>query len=175
MELLIIYGTTEGQTRKICEFLRDEADKTGHNVHLFEATQEPPFPSGFDAVIIAGSMHAGSYQNTVRHYVEDRHKALNNMNSVFLSVSLAAAAKDEPELFKELKKQTEDFLIQTGWNPKHIEYVAGALLYTKYDFFKRFIMRLMSKRSGGETDTSKDHEYTNWEQVRGVLTKLESM
>lgn len=173
MKLMIIYGTTEGHTRKICEFLKNEAEKSGHQAELFDATQQPPLPDKYDAIIIAGSVHAGTYQNSVRHYVEELHEELNNMKSHFLSVSLAAAT-DEQEIWDELKNQTEKFLLQTGWNPKHIEYVAGALLYTKYDFFKRLLMRLISKRSGGETDTSKDHEYTDWNQVRDLINQLES-
>lgn len=37
MNTLIIYATTEGHTRKIAEFLRDEAHKTGRDVTLFDA------------------------------------------------------------------------------------------------------------------------------------------
>jgi menaquinone-dependent protoporphyrinogen oxidase len=40
--------------------------------------------------------------------------------------------------------------------------VAGALVYTKYDYFKRLVMKLIADRRGGDTDTSKDHEYTDW-------------
>lgn len=174
MKLMIIYGTTEGHTRKICEFLKNKAEKSGHHTELFDATQHPPSPDNYDAIIIAGSVHAGTYQNSVRHYAEEWHKELNNMKSLFLSVSLAAAT-DEHETRDELSKQTEKFLLQTGWNPKHIEYAAGALLYTKYDFFKRLLMRLISKRSGGDTDTSKDHEYTDWKRVEELIHHLDSI
>ncbi len=40
--------------------------------------------------------------------------------------------------------------------------VAGALLYTKYNFLVRFVMRRIAKKGGPETDTSRDYEYTNW-------------
>jgi menaquinone-dependent protoporphyrinogen oxidase len=40
--------------------------------------------------------------------------------------------------------------------------VAGALKYTQDDFFKRLMLQMISKSSGGSTDTSKDHEYTDW-------------
>jgi menaquinone-dependent protoporphyrinogen oxidase len=171
MKIMIIYSTTEGHTRTIGEFLRDEALKAGHLPALFDSTVKPPSPEEYEAVIIAGSVHAGKYQAALQHYVHEHHETLNKMNTVFLSVSLTAAS-DETESWKELRQQTEDFLIATGWKPALIEYVAGALLYTKYDFLKRFLMRVISKRSGGDIDSSKDYIYTDWEQVKGVLEKV---
>ncbi len=174
MKLMIVYGSTEGQTRKICEFLRDESEKAGHSPALFDAMVTPPDPAEFDAVLVAASLHGGKYQVTVKDFVQKYHRSLNQMNSGFISVSLTAAT-DEPESWKELKQHTEDFLIETGWKPNFVEQVAGALRYTQYDYLKRFIMRMISRRSGGETDTSQDHEYTDWDQVRNTISKIEKM
>jgi menaquinone-dependent protoporphyrinogen oxidase len=44
--------------------------------------------------------------------------------------------------------------------------IAGALKYTQYDFFKRLIMKMIAKREGQTTDTSKDYEYTDWNAVK---------
>ena len=172
MKLMIIYATTEGHTRTICEYLRDEAEKAGHSVALIDSTVTPPAPGEYDAVIISGSIHGGKYQSALKHYTLEHRETLNGMKSVFLSVSLTAAA-DEPESWKELRQQTEDFLTETGWQPLFTEQVAGALLYTKYDFMKRFLMRVITKRAGGDTDTSQDFVYTDWNQVRGIVPKIE--
>lgn len=174
MKLMIVYGSTEGQTRKISEFLRDESEKAGHIPALFDAMVTPPDPAEFDAVLVAASLHGGKYQVTVKDFVQKYHRSLNQMNSGFLSVSLTAAT-DEPESWKELKQHTEDFLLETGWKPNFVEQIAGALLYTQYDYFKRFIMRMISQRAGGDTDTSHDHEYTDWNQVQGVIHKIEEL
>lgn len=174
MKLMIVYGSTEGQTRKICEFLRNESEKAGHIPALFDTTVTPPAPDEFDAALIAASMHGGKYQVPVRDYVQTHHTTLNKMKTGFISVSLTAAT-DEPESWKELKQHTEELLLETGLEPGFIEQVAGALRYTQYDFFKRFIMRMISKRSGGDTDTSQDFEYTDWDQVRGVIRKIETL
>ena len=172
MKLLIVYGSTEGQTRKICEFLRDEAVQKDHQVELDDSTQNPRPPGEFDAVIIGASVHASSYQTSVEHYVQKHQESLKRIPGVFISVSLTAAS-NEPESWKELYDITQNFLNKTGWIPQHVEQVAGALKYTEYNFFKRFIMRMIAQKSGGETDTSKDYEYTDWKQVKNVLTKLE--
>lgn len=172
MKLLIVYGTTEGQTRKICEFLRDKAKENGHEVSVFDSTGPDLHPEGFDAVIVGASLHAEKYQSSVRHYVQKHHEDLNTIPSAFLSVSLTAA-HDEPESWKELKEITDNFLEKTGWEPTYVEQVAGALRYTEYNFLKKFIMRMIAQKSGDSTDTSKDHEYTDWDQVERVLKRLE--
>jgi len=172
MKLLIVYGTTEGQTRKICNYLRDKAIDNGHQVSIVDATGPDIDPSGFDAVIIGASLHAEKYQSSVVHYLQEHHESLNNMPTGFLSVSLAAMY-EEPEYKKELEKITSKFLDKTGWNPTLVEQVAGALRYTKYNFLKKFIMRMIAQKNGGSTDTSKDTEYTDWNQVKRFLGNLE--
>lgn len=174
MKIMIVYATTEGHTRSIAGFLEEKAEKEGHTVGLFDATVRPPSPEGYDAVIIASSVHMGKYQTAIEHYVREHHQVLNDMPTMFISVSLAAAS-DNDASWDELKQQTEDFMISTGLKAKHIEYVAGALLYTKYDFFKRFIMRTISKREDRETNTSQDYVYTDWDQVAELLKKLEAI
>lgn len=174
MKIMIVYSTTEGHTRTIADFLEEEADKPGHQAGLFNATVQPPSPEGYDAVIIAGSVHAGKYQTSIEHYAREYHRELNELPLIFISVSLTAASDDDVS-WKELKQQTESFMLSTGLKPDHTEYVAGALLYTKYDFFKRFIMRSINKKSGGDTDTSQDHVYTDWEQIAAIPAKLESL
>jgi len=172
MKLLIVYSTTEGQTKKICEYLRDEAKRSGHDVTLMNAAETYLHPENFDAVIIGASVHAEKYQDSIKDYVQEYNKDLNNVHGAFISVSLTAAS-NEPESWNELEQNTEDFLNETDWHPAYIEQVAGALRYSEYNFFKKFIMRMIAQKSGGGTDTSQDYEYTDWDQVSRILKKLE--
>lgn len=171
MKLLIVYGTTEGQTRKICRFLRDEALKAANKADISDASDHPRSPEGYDAVIIGASVHQGKYQASIENYVMHYAEKLNTKVSAFISVSLTAAIKEE-ESWKELETITSDFLQKTGWEPTEVEQVAGALRYTQYDFLKKFIMRMIAKRSGGDTDTTHDHEYTQWEQVENLMERI---
>ncbi len=172
MKLLIVYGTTEGQTRKICEYLRDKAKDDGHEVTIVDSTESDIDPGDYDAVLVGASLHAEKYQSSVKHFVQEYHQTLNKKPTGFLSVSLAAI-HEEPEYRKELEEITEKFLGVTGWNPTFVEQVAGALRYTKYNFWKKFIMRMIAQKSGGSTDTSRDMEYTDWNQVKWLLGELE--
>lgn len=164
MNILIIYGTVEGQTRKIARFVKKEAENLGNQVTLSDATDDPPDPDDFDAIIIGSSVHKHEYNAAIIDYASKHLEVLNKKPSLFISVSLTAAA-DEEESWKELEQITKDFLAKVGWNPTAVKQVAGALRYSEYDFFKRFIMRLIAKKQGGGTDTSQDYEYTNWEEL----------
>jgi menaquinone-dependent protoporphyrinogen oxidase len=171
MKVLIIYGSTEGQTRKISHFLKEELMKSGHQVTLADATDKPPLPDGFDLVLIGSSVHMHKYQPAILHYLNKNAAALNKITSGFFSVSMAAAGYDRKSL-EELKEMTNAMLEHTGWKPAQVEYVAGALLYTQYDFFKKLVMRLIAKSKGEDTDTSSDHEYTEWSKLKLFLGKM---
>ena len=166
MNILLIYGTTEGQTRKISEFMKPELEKGGHIITLCDATNHPQGPECFDAVIIASSVHAGKYQSAIKNYIQKHHKQLNNMHSAFVSVSLTAAGDDE-EQWKELEEITTHFLAGCGWKPRMTEYVAGALLFTEYDYFKKVMMRMIAKKEG--RPATGDTEYTDWSKVSWFL------
>ena len=171
MKILIVYGSTEGQTRKIADFLRAEAEKLGHQVRMVDATSNPPQPVGFDLVLIGASVHMHKYQTAVLHYIKSNIENLNKMHCGFFSVSMAAASGDAESL-KELDAVTKAFLKETGWNTAIIEQVAGALLYSKYDFFKKLIMRMIQKSKGGNIDTSEDYEYTDWARLKIFLERM---
>jgi menaquinone-dependent protoporphyrinogen oxidase len=42
---------------------------------------------------------------------------------------------------------------------------AGALRYPRYRWFDKVMIRFIMRMTGGETDTSKEVEYTDWNEV----------
>lgn len=167
--LLIAYGTTEGHTRKIAEFAADIARRDGCEVVLIDSTAAPAVPGrDCDAAILAASVHEGKHQSAMTHFVNDNASWLNRVPSVFLSVSLGIAAAD-PRSKAEAEDNLRQFLAETGWQPVRTRCIAGALRYTRYSFFKRLVMRLIAQRNEGDTDTSRDYEYTDWEDLRRFI------
>jgi menaquinone-dependent protoporphyrinogen oxidase len=171
MRILIIYGTTEGQTRKIARFMEDVLEDTGHKATIADASDEPPAPDGYDAILIGGSIHIHKYQAAVTHYITQHVAALNKMPGAFFSVCLAVAS-DLVDEHHEAEKIANDFVQQTGWKPLMITQIAGALKYTQYDFLKRLIMKMISKREGRTTDTSQDFEFTDWKAVKEFVQEF---
>ncbi len=52
---------------------------------------------------------------------------------------------------------------------------AGALRYPRYRWYDRFMIRLIMKMTGGETDTSKEVVYTDWKQVANFAREVAQM
>lgn len=171
MKLLIVYGTTEGHTRKICRFLAEGAQEMGLDVKLCDSTDSPCDPLDADGVIVAASIHMHKYQSSIMHYCKRFAEELNARPSAFVSVSMTAASEDAEELV-EMHKITQHFLDFVEWKPRMVEQVAGALLYTEYDFFKRFMMKAIARQHHAETDTSKDHDYTDYQALEQFLMKF---
>jgi len=164
MNFLVVYGTTEGQTRKICQFVADRIKVSSHNADLVDAT-DPTLGTlklrGYDGVVVAGSLHVGKFQTSIEEFVKARHQTLNGMRTMFLPVSLSAASHDADDI-KGLADCTGRFVNETGWKPGETHNVAGAFRYTQYDFFKRWGMKLIAYQKGVATDTSRDLELTDW-------------
>lgn len=166
MKVLLVYGTTEGQTRKIAEFVADHLLQLGLRALTANTSEAPaPDPRDFDAVLVAASVHAGRYQPSVIGFVREHLAAITSRANAFLSVSLAAA-DDDPEDVAGLAKCVADFVRETGWTPQRVHHVAGAFRYTSYDFLKRWAMKYIAFRKGAPTDTSRDWELTDWEELR---------
>lgn len=166
--ILIVYGTTEGQTRKIGQRIAAVAQARGHDVQTVDsATLSGPLTGGeHDAVLVGASLHRGRYQSSVERFVRTNLALLNRLPSAFFGVSLVAASRDR-EHAKEADKLVERFLAETGWRAARSASLAGALPYSRYGFFKRLLMRLIVWREGGDTDASRDYEYTDWDAVDG--------
>jgi len=119
MKLLLVYGTTEGQTQKVAQFVHDHLAREGHQTRVFNAidsTAEAADPLEFDAVIIAASLHAGRYQSAVIDFVSKHVAAINARPNAFLSVSLAAASDDQDDV-QGLEQCVANFTQQTGVGP----------------------------------------------------------
>lgn len=170
--VMVVYGTTEGHTRKIAERIGEWLQEAGHRVMVWDSAGEPdPSVSMFDAFVLAGSLHQEKHQSSLAHFVNTNLGYLNSKPTLFLSVSLSAIVKDEKHM-ADARRCIDKFLEETGLKPALAEPVAGALLYTKYDFLKRFLMLQIAKKEGGEVDTSRDHEYTDWEALRSLVLQF---
>jgi menaquinone-dependent protoporphyrinogen oxidase len=163
--LLILYGTTDGHTAKVVNFLAGELRALGGFVDVVQAGTASPDPHNFDGVIVAASVHAGGYQRKVVRWTRARASELRDKPSAFISVCLGVLQK-EPEVQRDLAAIVKRFEDRTGWHPPQVKLVAGALLYTRYGWLKRMVMRSISRKAGGETDVSRDYEYTDWADLR---------
>jgi menaquinone-dependent protoporphyrinogen oxidase len=73
---------------------------------------------------------------------------------------------------QQVRESVTDFFIGSGWHPDTWTIFAGALPYTKYNWFMRRVMRWISQKAGGDTDITRDFEYANWDDVRDFALKI---
>lgn len=164
--ILIVYGTGHGQTAKIARRMADVLHAAGDAVTLADIPVLPRglAPDEFDGVIVGASIHFDRHQDCVAHFVRAHRDALNAMPSGFFSVSGAAAGTTEADRARA-RRYVDEFLRETGWRPGLTESVAGAMAYTRYSPVLRWMAKHVSAKGGGPTDTSRDHEFTDWAQV----------
>lgn len=161
--ILVAYATTEGHTRRVATFVAEELQRGGRPVDLVDVASPAVVNLSpvYAAVILAGSVHAGALQSTLRDFVKHNRDWLAACPTALLAVSLNAAMHDD-ESHAACRADTQKFLDDTGLAPGVVLHVAGALPYTQYDWFKRFAMKSIARKRGGDTDTSRDFEYTDW-------------
>lgn len=166
IKVLIPYGTSEGQTARIAEYLANVIRGHGYAAYPVDLSDSSlPVMDRYDAVLVGASVHMGKHESYVRDFVKKNREALERLPSAFFSVSLAAH-DDTEEARAALEGYIEKFAQETGWHPRMVGLFAGALLYTRYGFFKRWIMNKIARNKGSpDTDTSRDYIYTDWDSV----------
>ena len=160
--ILVLYASTHGHTGKIAARI---AEAIGPAAELRSAdTAKQLEPWRYDAVVVGASIHAGHHQKAVLGWVRDHAGVLNTMPTAFFSVCLTAA-DDTDEARAASQAYIDQTLEETGWKPQLTRTFAGALQYREYDVFTRLLIKLMMRRGGHPTDTSRDHDFTDWDDV----------
>ena len=159
--ILVVYGTTHGHTAKVAGAVAKTLEASGASCDVIAAAEAMRSPADYDGVVVAASVHAGKYQRAVTHWVRAHRAVLDTRPTAFISVCLGVLQTD-PKVERELNGILDRFFSETGWRPHVTTIVAGALAYTKYNWFIRWTMKRIAAKAGGDTDTSRDYEYTDW-------------
>ena len=163
MKILIVYASHEGQTAKIAHEMAGALRSKGFAVDATRA-QDAPGPDGYGAVIVGSPIHLGKHDPAIADWVKRHASGVKSARSAFFSVSLAAASQNPAER-QEAQRLAADFLSDLDWQPDLVASFAGALTYSQYGLVKRWLMRRIAAKEGGETDTAHDYEYTDWKSV----------
>lgn len=171
--ILVAFGTTHGHTAKIADAIGKAIDRAGAQAVVVDTASDAAAidVDGFDGVIVATSVHAGGYQDAVLDWVRRRARSLNAMPTAFVSVCLGVL-QDDPKVAAELAQLRDRFLDKTGWTPQIVLPIAGALAYTRYNFVTRALMKRIAAQAGGDTDTARDYEYTDWKALAAFATSF---
>ena len=176
-EVPVFYATTDGQTRLIAEHLASALRSQGLESVPLDVTHIDAWSLDrrrIRAVLLGASVHAGKHQSTAAKFVRAHGEWFNELPSAFFSVSLSIASSNPTEV-DAARSIAKEFLDQTGWHPSRVACFAGRLAYTRYGWVKRILMRRIARKEGGPTDTSRDHELTNWTEVTALAIDIAAL
>lgn len=163
MKTAILYLTRDGQTKKIAERIASQlTDCTLINLRDQAVVSATNF-ANFDQIVIGASIRYGHFDPLLEQFIAQHSALLNNKKSAFFSVNLTArkANRNTPET----NTYTRKLLARIAWKPTLVEVFAGALFYPRYGWFDRMMIRFIMKITKGDTDTSREYEYTDWQKV----------
>ena len=170
----VFYATTEGHTRRVAERLAATVRDRGFTSRAIDVASSDADHVDWErvrAAIVGASLHAHRHQRSAGAFVREHADDLNGHPSAFFSVSLAAgsASPKERAAAAELARA---FPSASGWHADETLCVAGCLAYTQYGIVTRFIMKRIARRHGAPTDTCRDHEFTNWDEVARLADSI---
>lgn len=174
--VLMIYGTSYGQTEKIARRIGAALEASGVTVESCDAAKSRPSMDlqQYSAVVVGSSLIARGAQKSIQQFVSANVGVLNRVPTAYFQVSASAGSASQ-EGRNAAWRALEGFLKHAQWTPKLTASLAGAINYTKYPFLLRWYMKRAAAKNGGSTDTSRDHELTDWKQVDQLATDIASL
>uniref|UniRef100_A0A366I363 Protoporphyrinogen IX dehydrogenase [quinone] n=1 Tax=Brenneria salicis ATCC 15712 = DSM 30166 TaxID=714314 RepID=A0A366I363_9GAMM len=163
MKALILFSSKDGQTRAIASYIANilkeglECDVISLlSAHDLDLTK-------YDRILIGASVRYGRFHPAVDQFILHNLAYLQYIPSAFFSVNLTARKPEKRSI--QTNAYTRKFLLNSPWQPDLCGVFAGALRYPRYRWFDRVMIQLIMRMTGGETDSSKEIEYTDWQQV----------
>ena len=172
--ILILYSTTDGHTRHICQRIRQRLETAGHRVTLASIITEVPADlASFDKIVIGARIRYGLHQREVFAFVRENLAVLESRPNAFFSVNIVARKpeKNRPETNPYLQK----FLAKTPWKPGRLAVFAGRLDYPACRFYDRWAIQFIMWMTQGPTDPSTVVEYTDWQAVDAFAGEISGM
>ena len=171
-EIPVLYATNEGHTRRIAERISSILRERGLSSWALDVGEASALDwKTVKGVVLGASLHLGKYQKRARVFAHEYKNELNRVPSAFFGVSLAAASKNSREV-SEARRLAESFAHEAGWNPRRVASFSGALAYRSYGFVVRFFIKKIAQKEGGPTDTSRNHDLTDWNEVERFAIEM---
>ena len=168
---LVLYSSVDGQTLKIIDYINEQVE--GESA-VFDIDKQPDIDfSQYDKVLVGASIRYGNFRKNILAYVNQHKAQLDSLPNAFFLVCLTARKpeKSTPETNTYMLK----FDQLSTWQPQLKRVFAGALLYSKYNWWQTLIIQLIMKITGGSTDKSQDIELTDWSKVKAFSEDFSSL
>ena len=173
MDDLIIYSSTDGQTKKICKTIKENLP-LGNKFKLISLDEALYFNlEKCEKIIIGASIRYGRHNKKVLDFIIKNKNILDLKKTAFFSVNVVA--RKEEKSTPETNPYVLNFLKKTNWKPDKLSVFAGKVDYPNYNFFNKIVIRFIMMITKGPTDINNSYEFTNWENVRKFAKELEKL
>lgn len=169
MNKIFIYSSIDGQTLKICQKLQGKFDNS--QIRNLDSMKEGELKN-FDQIIIGAAVRYGDHNKKIYDFIKKNKAILEIKKTVFFSVNATARKEDKNDPLTN--PYIQKFLKKTNWKPNKINVFAGRINFPEYGFIDKYIIKLIMWITNGPTDTTKSHEFTNWEMVEEFSKEIES-
>jgi menaquinone-dependent protoporphyrinogen oxidase len=171
--ILVVFHTSERTTARIADHIASVLDALGDEVEIHDVAGAPP-PEHYDGVVVGDSTHAVHHSKALTRYLSDHVAVLNKLPGALFQVSLTAADPDD-ERSAIAQRVVQELLDHTRFDPDLVGLFAGARVYTQYGWFKRRVVRAISRRDGDDLDAAHDHDHTDWQAVEQFAHDLHKL
>ena len=169
-KFLIIYSTTDGHTKMICERIKNFLTD-GNLVELLSLEDAKKVDiSNFEKIIIGASIRYGKHSKELYKFINLNKNILDQKKCAFFSVNVVARKPEKNTA--ETNPYINKFLKISKWRPSKIEVFAGKVDYPNYNFFDKYIIKFIMFITKGPTDTSQSYEFTDWSKVDDFSEEL---
>ena len=171
-KFLIIYSTTDGHTKTICERIKNFLTD-GNLVELLSLEDAKKVDlSNFEKIIIGASIRYGKHSKELYKFINLNKNILDQKKCAFFSVNVVARKLEKNTA--ETNPYINKFLKISKWRPNKIKVFAGKVDYPNYNFFDRYIIKFIMFITNGPTDTSQSYEFTDWSKVDDFSKELKN-
>ena len=160
---LIIYSSTDGHTKTICKRIKKLLDDENLvEICSLEDSKRIDL-SIFEKIIIGASIRYGKHSKELYKFISLNKNLLNQKQCAFFSVNVVARKLEKNTA--ETNPYIKEFLKISKWKPNKLRVFAGKVDYPNYNFFDKYIIKLIMLMTNGPTDTSQSFEFTDWSKV----------
>ena len=169
---LIIYSSTDGHTKNICERIINFSNDT-NKVKIASLDEAITIDiSEFAKIIIGASIRYGKHSKDLYKFIKLNKEILDAKESIFFSVNVVARKPEKNTA--ETNPYINKFLKISKWKPNKIKVFAGKVDYPNYNLIDKYIIKFIMFITGGPTDTSKSYEFTDWSKVDDFSEELKN-
>ena len=170
--ILIIYSTTDGHTKIICERIKNFLIN-GNSVELLSLEDAKKVDLyNFEKIIIGASIRYGKHSRELYKFINLNKNTLDQKKNAFFSVNVVARKPEKNSA--ETNPYINKFLKISKWKPNKISVFAGKVDYPNYNFFDKYIIKFIMFITKGPTDTSRSYEFTDWSKVDDFSKELKN-